>query len=144
MGEHRVDLDQGSWESLPGRALEVLARACSARLGARGSRAAERPSAEAVAGLVAGVTSLEGAVEAPRAPAPDPADVAAALRRAVVLTGLLGEAARRVAVSASAVGQEPAAESADAVMCAALTLRILAELALRTVPSTDAGDRPTR
>jgi hypothetical protein len=73
-----------------------------------------------------------------------PADASVELRRAVELLAELGEAARRVAATAGVVGQEPAAEVADSVMCVALTLRILAELVLRTVPPADAGGCPGR
>jgi hypothetical protein len=73
-----------------------------------------------------------------------PPDATDELRRVVELLAELGEAARRVAASAGAVGQEPAAEVADSVMCVALTLRILAELVLRSVPPADADGRPAR
>ncbi len=66
------------------------------------------------------------------------------LRRAVELTGGVGEAARRVSGAAGVAGQEPAAEAADVVMCVALTLRILGELGQRVVPPADAGPRPSR
>jgi hypothetical protein len=106
--------------------------------------------------LAAGVTTLAGALDrtasnrtasnrtAPARPGTAPADASVELRRAVELLAELGEAARRVAASAGVVGQEPAAEVADSVMCVALTLRILAELVLRTVPPADAGGRPAR
>jgi hypothetical protein len=156
--EGRVMPLGGSWEALPGRALEVLACACGARptLAGRPGRAAEPPTVESVERLAAGVTTLAGALDrtasnrtasnrtAPARPGTAPADASVELRRAVELLAELGEAARRVAASAGVVGQEPAAEVADSVMCVALTLRILAELVLRTVPPADAGGRPAR
>ncbi|MCD2192316.1 hypothetical protein LQ327_02755 [Actinomycetospora endophytica] len=143
MGERRVDLDRTSWETLPARALEVLARECSARRapGARSPRAGEPPRAEAIDALVAGVATLAAAVGAEQ---PDSPDVAGCLRRAVELTAGVGEAAWRVSCSAGAAGQERAAETADVVMGAALTLRILAELGQRVVPPADADPRPSR
>jgi hypothetical protein len=146
VGERRVDLDGSSWDTLPGRALEVLARACSARpaLGRRGTRVVEQPSADAVEWLVTGVETLAAAVGAPGPDPAEPADVSAYLRRAVELTGGVGEAARRVSGAAGVAGQEPAAEAADVVMCVALTLRILGELGQRVVPPADAGPRPSR
>ncbi len=147
MDEGRVVPGPSAWEALPGRALEVLARACGPRPGAgrRPGRAAEPPTVESVERLAAGVTTLAAALGRP-APHPvgtKPDDAPDELRRAVELLAELGEAARRVAASAGVVGQEPAAEVADSVMCVALTLRILAELVLRTVPRADV-DRPTR
>ena len=137
---------QSAWEALPGRALEVLARACGPRPGPGGrpGRAAEPATVESVQRLAAGVTALAAALGHP-APGHTarPDDATDELRRAVELLAGLGEAARRVAASAGVVGQEPAAEVADSVMCVALTLRILAELVLRTVPPADV-DRPTR
>ena len=146
MGERRVDLGGSSWETLPSRALEVLARACSARpaLGRRGTRVVEPPPSEAVDCLVTGVVTLAAAVGAPAPDPADPAHVSVWLRRAVELTGGVGEAARCVSGAATVAGQEPAAEAADVVMCVALTLRILAELGLRVVPPADAGGRPSR
>ncbi len=148
MDEGRVEPGVSSWEALPGRALEVLARACGARagLGGRPGRAPEPPTVESVERLTAGVTTLAVALGrvAPARSAAVPLDAADELRRVVELLAELGEAARRVAAAAGAVGQEPAAEVADSVMCVALTLRILAELVLRTVPPSDAGGRPAR
>ena len=148
MDEGRVMPPGNSWEALPGRALEVLARACGARpsLGGRPGRTAEPPTVESVERLTAGVTTLAAALgrTAPVRSGTAPADAGVELRRAVELLAELGEAARRVAASAGAVGQEPAAEVADSVMCVALTLRILAELVLRSVPPADAGGRPAR
>ena len=145
MDERRVLPGENTWEALPARALEGLARACGARRGGRPGRAPELPTAESVEQLAAGVRALAAAID-PAAPAGTaaPPDATAELRRAVVLLAELGEAARRVAASAGAVGQEPAAEAADSVMCVALTLRILAELVLRTVPPGDVGGRRTR
>ena len=147
MDERRVLPGENTWEALPARALEGLARACGARRGPGGrpGRAPEPPTVESVEQLAAGVRALAAAID-PAAPAGAAAapDATAELRRAVVLLAELGEAARRVAASAGAVGQEPAAEAADSVMCVALTLRILAELVLRTVPPGDAGGRRTR
>ncbi len=142
MGERRLDHDGMPWETLPARALEVLARACSVRPsgGGRPLRG-QAPPLEAVEGLATGVATLAAAVCA----APDEtADVTACLRRAVELTGDVGEAAWRFSCSASAAGQEQAAEAADVVTCVALTLRILAEVGLRVVPPADAHDRPPR
>ena len=148
MDEGRVEPGVSSWEALPGRALEVLARACGARagLGGRPGRAPEPPTVESVERLTAGVTTLAVALGrvAPARSAAVPLDAADELRRVVELLAELGEAARRVAAAAGAVGQEPAAEVADSVMCVALTLRILAELVLRTVPPSDADGRPAR
>jgi hypothetical protein len=147
VAEGRVGPGQSAWEALPGRALEVLARACGPRpaLGPRPGRTAEPPTVESIERLAAGVTALAAALGHP-APLPTgtrPDDATDELRRAVELLAGLGEAARRVAACAGVAGQEPAAEVADSVMCVALTLRILAELVLRTVPPADA-DRPTR
>jgi hypothetical protein len=141
-----VGVDGSSWDALPGRALEVLAHACSARVGRGGrvARAAEPPAPESVALLAAGVTTLSEAVRHPAVPAADAGDVTVQLRTAAELLAALGEAGRRVACSAGAVGQEPAAEAADAITCVALILRILAELGLRSVPPADAGGRPPR
>ncbi len=148
MDHGRVEPGAGSWDALPGQALEVLARACSARphRGARSGRATDAPTAENVERLAAGVAALAAALGRPAVVGGDvrPTDAAPTLRRAVELLAELGEAARRVASSAGTVGQEPAAELADSVMCVALTLRILAELVLRTVPPADAGGRPSR
>jgi hypothetical protein len=136
--------DGGSWEALPGRALEVLARACSARAGL-GSRATrDVPTVESVERLVAGVGTLAEALGRPDVRPGDAADVAVHLRAAADLLGGLGEAARRVACSAGAIGQEPAADTADTVMCVALILRLLAELGLRTVPPAGADGCPSR
>ena len=139
--------DGGSWEALPGRALEVLARACSARVGL-GSRATrDVPTVESVERLVAGVGTLAEALGRPDVRPGDPGDAAAVavhLRAAADLLGGLGEAARRVACSAGAIGQEPAADTADTVMCVALILRLLAELGLRTVPPAGADGCPSR
>jgi hypothetical protein len=157
--ERRVVPGETSWEALPGRALEVLAHACGARPGpGRPGRAAQPPTAESLERLTAGVTTLAAALggAAPGPTTPDGrrrrgswpgtsrADASDELRRAVALLAELGEAARRVAASAGVVGQEPAAEVADSVMCVALTLRILAELVLRTVPPAGADGRPAR
>lgn len=152
MDEGRVDTRVTSWEALPGRALEVLALACGARPGlARPGHAPQPPTAESVERLRAGVTTLAAALDrgapgptAPERPGPERSDATAELRRVVELLAELGEAARRVAASAGAAGQEPAAEVADSVMCVALTLRILAELVLRTVPPADVDGRPAR
>lgn len=136
--------DGGSWEALPGRALEVLARACSARpgLGSRATR--DVPTVESVERLVAGVGTLAEALGRPVVRPGDAGEVAVHLRAAADLLGGLGEAARRVACSAGAVGQEPAADTADTVMCVALILRLLAELGLRTVPPAGADGCPSR
>jgi hypothetical protein len=141
-----VGVDGSSWEALPGRALEVLAHACSARVGRGGrvARTAEPPAPESVALLAAGVAALSEVLRHPGVPAVDEGDVTALLRAAADLLSVLGEAGRRVACSAGAVGQEPAAEAADAITCVALILRILAELGLRSVPPADAGGRPPR
>jgi hypothetical protein len=146
VGERRLDLDGTSWETLPARALEVLARACSVRppRAGRSARAQEPPRAEAVDSLVAGVAALAAAVGATGPDPAEAADVTACLRRAAELTGGIGEAACRVSGLAGAAGQEQAAEAADVVTCVALTLRILAELGQRVVPPADAGDRPSR
>ncbi|NMO92489.1 hypothetical protein [Actinomycetospora sp. TBRC 11914] len=140
MDDGPVGVDGSAWEALPGRALEVLALACSAR--GRAGRSTEPPTAEAVGRLAAGVTALAEALDRP-GPAPAE-DAATVLRAAADLVAGLGEAARRVACAAGAAGQEPAAETADVVMCVALILRILAELGLRSVPPADAGGRPSR
>jgi hypothetical protein len=142
----RVLPGESTWEALPARALEVLARACARRgSGARPARAPEPPTTESVERLAAGVTTLAAALDPAAAAASATApDASGELRRAVALLGDLAEAARRVAASAGAVGQEPAAEAADSVMCVASTLRILAELVLRTVPPGDANGRRTR
>jgi hypothetical protein len=146
--EPRVEPGVTSWEALPGRALEVLARACGARagLGGRPGRAPEPPTVESVERLIAGATTLAAALgrTASARSGAVPLDPPGELRRVVELLAELGEAARRVAAAAGAVGQEPAAEVADSVMCVALTLRILAELVLRTVPPADADGRPAR
>jgi hypothetical protein len=148
VNEGRAEPGVGSWDALPGRALEVLARASGARagLGGRPGRATEPPPVESVERLTAGATTLAAALGrgAPARPGTDPLDAADELRRVVELLASLGEAARRVAAAAGAVGQEPAAEVADSVMCVALTLRILAELVLRTVPPADVDGRPAR
>ncbi|HEY2225837.1 hypothetical protein [Actinomycetospora sp.] len=146
VGERRLDLDGTSWETLPARALEVLAGACSARplrVG-RSARDQEPPRLEAVESLVTGVATLAAAVGATGQDPAEAPDVSACLRRAAELTGGVGEAALRLSCSAGAAGQEQAAEAADVVTCVALTLRILAELGQRVVPPADAGDRPTR
>jgi hypothetical protein len=144
--EPRLDLDGTSWESLPARALEVLARACSPRprRAGRVARTPEPPCPEAVAALVTGVAALAAAVGAPAVEPSDSGDVSAVLRRAAELAGGVGEAAWRVSCAAGAAGQEPAAEAADVVTSVALTLRILAELGQRVVPPADAGPRPSR
>jgi hypothetical protein len=144
VGERRLEADGTSWETLPARALEVLARACSAPLPRPGRppRAPEPPCTEDVDALVTGLATLAAAIGA--AGGTDPRDLSACLRRAAELTGGVGEAAWRVSCSAGAAGQEPAAEAADVVTCVALTLRILAELGQRGVPPADAGGRPSR
>lgn len=146
MEEGPVEADGSSWEALPGRALEVLAGACDTRRG-RGGRAApgtEPPTPESVERLAHGVAALSDALGRAGVPSDEAGDAAVQLRTATELLSGLGEAARRVACSAGAVGQEPAAEAADGVMCVALILRILAELGLRSVQPADAGGRPSR
>lgn len=156
MVERRVVPGEASWEALPGRALEVLAQARGARPGP--GRATEPPTVESLEVLTTGVATLAAALgradpgpttpDRRRRPGTWPGTSRTGangeLRRAVELLAELGEAARRVAASAGVVGQEPAAEVADSVMCVALTLRILAELVLRTVPPADADGRPAR
>ena len=153
MDDGRVLPGESSWDALPGRALEVLALACRARRapGGRPGRAPEPPTVDSVERLAAGVATLTAALgpagphaTVPGRPGTAAPDAAVELRRVVGLLAELGEAARRVAAAAGVVGQEPAAEVADSVMCVALTLRILAELVLRTVPPTDADGRRTR
>lgn len=124
------------WRALSARALEVLAGArCSAV-----SRTArdEAEGAAAVDALERGVAALALALGDPVAVPDVPgARTEVALVHAARLTDGLGEAARALAWAATSTGQEPAAEVADAVMSVAVTLRILAELALRAAPPTD-------
>ncbi|MDT7745424.1 MAG: hypothetical protein QOE59_4502, partial [Actinomycetota bacterium] len=62
--ERRAESGVSSWDALPGRALEVLARACGARagLGGRPGRVPEPPTVEAVERLTAGMTTLAAAL----------------------------------------------------------------------------------
>jgi hypothetical protein len=108
------------------------------------ARGVEPPTPESAERLALGVNALSDALGRAGVPSDEAGDPTVLLRTAADLLTGLGEAARRVACSAGAVGQEPAAEAADGVMCVALILRILAELGLRSVPPADAGGRPSR
>ncbi|MFC5066249.1 hypothetical protein [Actinomycetospora atypica] len=124
------------WRALSARALEALAGARCTAVPRPARDAAE--GADAVDALERGVAVLALALGEPvEVPDVTGARTEVALIHAARLTSGLGEAARALAWAATATGQEPAAEVADAVMSVALTLRILAELAMRAVPPTD-------
>ena len=124
------------WRALSARALEALAGARCTAVTRAGRDAAE--GADAVDALERGVAVLALALGEPMGvPDTTGARTEVALLRAARLTSALGEAARSLAWAATSTGQEPAAEVADAVMSVALTLRILAELAMRAAPPID-------